>query len=81
VVFSADSVEFCLDSACSQPATGADGSAPFELVAHGGVSLANTANFYFNALGSASLSSAQAMTVSGDTILTVTIEADTGYVH
>lgn len=78
---SGQQVRICYDAGCTQPATAADGSYPFVVTPPGGISLSGTASFSFDALGATSLSSALALTVLGDVTQTVTIEADTGYVH
>ncbi|WP_460528667.1 GspH/FimT family pseudopilin [Chitinimonas naiadis] len=74
-------VDFCLDVACAQPATAADGSTPFRLSVPGGVGLATTASFSFDALGATSLSGNLQLSLTADVGQTVTIEAETGYVH
>lgn len=81
VSLTAGQAQFCLDAACTQPATGADGKSPFVLATPGGVSLGTTASFRFDALGATDLSSALAVSIVGSPALTVTIESDTGYVH
>jgi MSHA pilin protein MshC len=80
VVISGTNLQLCYtDTACSggsvhePPGTGA-----FSFNAPSGVALAGT-SFTFNALGRPSTGGA--ITITGDVARTITIEAETGYVH
>ncbi|OIR07177.1 hypothetical protein GALL_107660 [mine drainage metagenome] len=65
-------------SACGTPLTGPNGATPFTVTARSGTGYSTTpSNFYFDALGKAS--AGQTITVTGSG--SVTVEAETGYVH
>ncbi|KAF0812881.1 hypothetical protein IGB42_02725 [Andreprevotia sp. IGB-42] len=81
VQVSGNQVRFCLDAACTLPATGADGKSPYIVSAPGSVSIAGSGNFAFDALGAATLASPMTLSLVGDVGQIITIEADTGYVH
>ncbi|MGQ5525041.1 GspH/FimT family pseudopilin [Chitinimonas sp. PSY-7] len=81
VRLSASQVQFCLDSACTQAATGADGTTPFVMAIPDGLTLATTSNFSFDGLGATSLGSTLSVSLVGDQVVLITVEADTGYVH
>ena len=80
VVISSSNIQLCYtDTACSggtvhePPGTGA-----FSFNAPSGVALGGS-SFTFNALGKPSAGGS--VTVTGDVVRTVTVEAETGYVH
>lgn len=67
-------------AACTVPLLDPSTGQPYALAAPSGVTLAaSVASFSFDALGRAS--SASTVTVSGDANRTITIEAETGFVH
>lgn len=61
--------------------SGPDGSASYQALVPNGVSLAGSvANFSFNSQGSPGLTDIT-LTITGDTVRPLTVEAETGYVH
>jgi MSHA pilin protein MshC len=59
---------------------GPDGSKPFQMLVPNGVAQASaSANFSFDAQGKPS--AAVTLTITGDQVRTLTVEAETGYVH
>jgi len=65
-------------SACGTPLTGPNGATPFTVTARSGTGYSTApSNFYFDALGKPS--TGQTITVTGSG--SVTVEAETGYVH
>ncbi len=75
-------VRVCLDGACTQPLTAPEGG-NLDYTASSNVTLtSSTAQFSIDALGRPSFAATQSMTAAGgDATYTITIEADTGYVH
>jgi MSHA pilin protein MshC len=75
-------VQVCLDGACTQPLTAPAGG-NLDISATTNVTFNSSASlFSFDALGRPSFAATQSMTaVGGDATYTITIEADTGYVH
>ncbi len=75
-------VQVCLDGACTQRLTAPEGG-NLDYAASSNVTLtSSTAQFSFDALGRPSFAATQSMTaVGGEATYTITIEADTGYVH
>ena len=70
-------------AACDLPLAGPGGDSPFVVVAEpsgaGSFVLAPVTTFSFNALGRPS--TGQILTVSGDSVITIRVESETGYVH
>jgi MSHA pilin protein MshC len=70
-------------AACDSPLAGPGGQSPFVVAAEssgaGSVVLAPVTTFHFNALGQAS--AGQILTVTGDSVVSIHVEAATGYVH
>ncbi len=66
-------------AANNTPLAAPDGTAPFSKNAPNSVALAPAGNFSFDPLGRPS--AAQSIGVTGDIARTVTVEAETGYVH
>lgn len=74
----------CLDATAPCPtgrdATGPDGSRPYRVSAPSGVSLVvNGGNFSFDAQGRPS--GGRSLDITGDVLRTLSVEAETGYVH
>jgi MSHA pilin protein MshC len=70
-------------AACDLPLAGPGGVSPFVVMAEssgaGNVVLAPVTTFSFNALGRPS--TGQVFTVTGDSVVTIRVESETGYVH
>ena len=70
-------------AACDTPLAGPGGQSPFVVAVEtggvGSVVLAPVTTFHFNALGQAS--AGQTLTVTGDSVVNIHVEAETGYVH
>lgn len=80
----ADTLSLCSSatSPCptGQELSGPDGTTPYQVAAPSGVGLSVTGgDFAFDAHGRPS--GGRVLTISGDTGLTLTVEAETGYVH
>ncbi len=79
VTFGVDSsvtLKYGAADTCGSDLIGQDGLTPYKVTAPSGVTLSGGTSFNFNALGRAS--AAQSITVGG---YTITVEAETGYVH
>lgn len=84
VLVSASGLTLCRVATAPCPAAdqipGPDGSTPFQALVPNGVSLAGSvASFSFDAQGRPS--AAAVLTITGDTVRTLGVEAETGYVH
>jgi MSHA pilin protein MshC len=87
ITVQADSSGLSLCSTASNPCAdanpwpGPQGDTPYRLNVPNGVSLAGSvANFSFNAQGSPGAANIT-LTITGDTVRTLIVEAETGYVH
>lgn len=79
VVIAGNNLKLCYtDSVCGTPVHEPPGTNAFSYDAPSGVALSGT-TFSFNALGKPSAGGA--ITVTGDVVRTITVEAETGYVH
>jgi hypothetical protein len=80
VVISTSSLKLCGDSACTTGIAGPDGEASYQLNVPNGVSqTGSSSTLSFDAQGRPG--GEFTLTITGDSTHTLTVEAETGYVH